>query len=162
MYYSCMAMFEIQDKIGNIENVFKVLKGRSRKKLEGLAEMIEIMSAAYAVARESMGYHRPEVLMAEKVKALASLRDMCTLQDLALAAIDAGLDQQNNDNEEIDLGLIELQQKSGEETFKKPQLTSIALSMGLSYGDMMSMPPGELLDLIAEKNKNATKDDEYD
>lgn len=114
LYYNGAAMFDVQDVLGgDTTQLFTVIRGRSREKFAKLCEMIEIMSAQYNKAMAAVGRPAPELLRAEYLHAVAALRDIDKLQNMVIEAINAGLAQEETEeDEEIDIGLIELQKKT--------------------------------------------------
>lgn len=113
LYYNGMAMFEIQDFLGDISAIFEAVRGCSREKFEKLCRMVEILSIQYASAMQHSGYMAPDILRAEDLQAVASLQDIQLLQTLVIEAVNRGLSQEEADEDrEIDLGLLELQKKT--------------------------------------------------
>lgn len=114
LYYNGMAMFEIQDRLGDMSAIFDVVRGRSKEKFLKLCDMIEIMSVQYVQAKKQMGYDTSTILRADYIKDIAAIRDISVLQDMVIEAVNLGLEQEEADeNREIDLGLIEFQKKTG-------------------------------------------------
>lgn len=113
LYYNGMAMFEIQDKLGDMSKIFDVVRGRSKEKFLQLCDMVEIMSVQYAHAMEQAGYGKAETLSASYIRSISAVRDIAVLQNMVIEAVNLGLDQEEADeNREIDLGLIEFQKKT--------------------------------------------------
>ena len=115
LYYNGMAMFEIQDRFGDTSVIFDVAHGRSREKFEKLCVLLEIMSVQYAKAMDKAGYGKFETLKASYIESIAAVRDVTVLQDMVIEAVSRGLEQEETDeSEEIDLGLIEFQKKTAD------------------------------------------------
>lgn len=113
LYYNGMAMFEIQDKLGDMSMIFDVVRGRSKEKFLKLCGIIGIMSVQYARAMEQLGYGAQNILRADYIESAAAVRDIAALQDMVIEAINRGLEQAETDeDQEIDLGLIEFQKKT--------------------------------------------------
>ncbi|MDD3000100.1 MAG: hypothetical protein PHV05_13640, partial [Candidatus Riflebacteria bacterium] len=89
-----------------------VLTEKTKEMFEKLAEIIEILSTQYAAAKKENGYDAPPVLHAERIKNTASIGDIFSLRLGAARAINEGMSRTVADeNEEIDLGLLELKKK---------------------------------------------------
>lgn len=111
LYLSGAVLFDIEDKYGGLEAVFELLRGRSREKLDSLADVIELLSSGFRAARNALGYDPPPVLTAAIVKAAVSVRDIHALQIIVATAINEGMRQEEGD-EDVDLGLLEFQKKT--------------------------------------------------
>lgn len=113
LYYNGMAMFEIQDRLGDMTMIFDIVRGRSKDKFLKLCDMIEVMSVQYAQAMKQTGYGDREILRASYIQSVAAIRDIAVLQDMVIEAVNLGLEQEETDEDrEIDLGLIEFQKKT--------------------------------------------------
>lgn len=131
LLYNAVAMFEIQDEFYQKGDIFEILKNekefyddegkvlRKEKLLGNLESMkiccriAEILSIQSANVRAGMGYQRPNVLDAESLCSQLSVMEYMRLKGIVLSAINLGLMQETaGEDDEVDLGLLELQKKT--------------------------------------------------
>jgi len=127
LLFNCLAMLELQDKFGGINDLVDVIynrktgkNGKSEKITDDveafnfLCEIIEVLSEQSSNAKAAMDFERPEILRAAKLSALTSPTEIGLLRQAAFSAIEHGIMQETDDDEsDIDLGLLELQKKTG-------------------------------------------------
>lgn len=127
---NALAIFELQDKCGG-GNLFDAIANRKEIKnaegkvigyepimskpeeLKAICEYAEILSIQSANVKADLGYPRPDVFDAEKLYKQISLFEFGKLRGAIIEAINEANRQESADpNEEIDLGLLEIQKKT--------------------------------------------------
>ena len=111
--YTAKAMFEIQDISGEKE-IMEILIDNTRDGFGLFCQAAEIMSQAAEDLRRYEGAKPGDVLTAEFIAMAARPVDLLELKGAMTRAVAYGFGREINDEkEEVDLGLAELQKKTG-------------------------------------------------
>jgi len=105
-------MFEAEEKHGSQLEFFDKLKNSDSTSLDLACSLAEIMSRQGAAVRKLYGQPESEIFVAA-YKPLISRLTMIHLTNALMQTINSGLQQEvSSEDEEIDLGLLELQKKT--------------------------------------------------
>lgn len=104
------AMFEIEDQIGTdaIEKAGKT----SSEGLDALSMMAAIMMEQGELVRRYMGYDPGKILSATAIRLMLTPADVLVLREKVIRAYLRGFGREIDQDDEIDLGLTELQKKT--------------------------------------------------
>ena len=107
--YTVNAIFEINDLLGERE-LFEVLGTNDRENFSAFCEIIRILAVNGALCRQAQGYGQRDALP-ENGQWEASLtpREYIDAKNSALHAVLKGLGRETAEEEEVDLGLLELE-----------------------------------------------------
>ena len=110
--YNAWAMFQIQD-LSEKRDVMDVLTENGSEDFPLFCKAAEIMSEAAESIRRYEGRDSEGTLKGEQVSCMATPMDILNLRQAMLAAVIYGYGREiEEENEEIDLGLAELQKKT--------------------------------------------------
>ena len=107
------AMFAIRDKYGDAETLMEKMKPDTRESFEIVCDVIALLSEQGELVRRYYGYERADIIKAEEIRQLAQPADIIGLKMAIPRAIALGYgrDIEPEKDDEIDLGLVELNQK---------------------------------------------------
>lgn len=111
--FNGLAMFALEDTFGGKEYLEK-LRENTAEGLSALLQVSAILAEQGELARREMGYTPTELPTQSNfgIPALLHPIDILTLRNGCIGAINLGYTREiSNEDEEIDLGLIELQKK---------------------------------------------------
>lgn len=109
LLYNGAAMFAIDDG-GNISDR---LWDTSAAGFDWICQAVAVLAEQGELARRYMGYDKGPLLTADAVKALTMPIDIIQLRQAVFRAVMAGYGREiKDDDQEIDLGLVELQKKT--------------------------------------------------
>ena len=110
--YTVKAMFEIMDLLGE-KDLMTVMMDNTGKEYPNLCQMAEIMSEAAEELRDYEGQRAGEMLSAEELMVGARPVDLLALKNAMTQAVARGYGREvENEEQEVDLGLAELQKKT--------------------------------------------------
>lgn len=110
--YTVKAMFEIMDLLGE-KDLMTVMMDNTGKEYQNLCQMAEIMSKAAEDLLFYEGQATGKVLNAEELKIGARPVDLLALKSAMTQAVAFGYGREvENEEDEVDLGLAELQKKT--------------------------------------------------
>lgn len=109
--YTVAAMFEIEDILGE-EDLFEALLEQGKRGLETFCEIVSILSRCAETARKAEGHEAGYIASKEFLLACMSPTEYLACKKAAMDAIMLGYGREIIDeNEEVDLGLAELEKK---------------------------------------------------
>lgn len=112
LIYNAAAHFAAQKKYAD-ESLSKAIGSNDNDGFEALCWALEELSMQGELIRRYMGYEESEPIKASEARLYLSAPDVLIAKQAVLLAITAGVSRQEVDkNEEVDLGLIELQKKT--------------------------------------------------
>lgn len=105
------ALFDIEERFGGSTKLLDELNA-GREGFDKLCQATAILAEQGELVRRHFGYEPGSILTEETVKALATPKDIVLLKQAVINAVMQGYGREvTNDQEEVDLGLAELQQK---------------------------------------------------
>ena len=111
--YNVMAVHQIYDL--GIEDLSAVMSGRGSKSFEQVCRAAEIMIQQGELVRHYLGYDPGNVITAETLMLSLGIKDDMALRSAMMSALLDGLKSETDERQEVDLGLLELQKKTGNE-----------------------------------------------
>ena len=110
LIYNGAAMFEIEDML-NGANLFESIRKMNRESCEILCKAVTILAEQGELTRRALGYDPEEIVTVEKVSLLASPMDLNLYRRAVMDAVLLGYGREIENEDDVDLGLIELEQK---------------------------------------------------
>lgn len=104
------ALFDCYGKLG--DDPLDKIKGKSPEAFESTCWMLAKLSEQGELCRRFQGFDKGSVLYFHKAKALLGPLDVLRARTAIRAAWDVGFERTEDEDEEIDLGLMELQKKT--------------------------------------------------
>lgn len=112
LMYNGAAMFDIYDLYPNLEEMFGAVMVNTRESTDKLLDVFLILAENGEAARKYIGYDTDKLPEKAELYALSAADDIARMREAVADAISAGLGREiANENEEIDLGLQELEAK---------------------------------------------------
>lgn len=111
--YNVMAVHQIYDL--GIEDLSAVISDRGAKAFEQVCRAAEIMIQQGELIRRYLGYDPGNVITAENLMLMLTTGEDISLRGAMMAAVLEGLRSETDERQEVDLGLLELQKKTGNE-----------------------------------------------
>lgn len=106
------AMFKIRDEYGGVSALLEAVKPDTREGLATACKAAAILAEQGELARRHMGYDKAPIIDAETIEATVTPGDIAGLKTALPAAITLGFGRELKDeNEEVDVVLLELNQK---------------------------------------------------
>ena len=111
LIFNGAAMFAIEEEFGGASKMLDGL-GDTSDGYDKLCRAVAILAEQGELTRRYMGYEAGEVLTADTVKTMATPLDVVELKQATVKAVMLGYGRDiTDDKAEVDLGLVELQQK---------------------------------------------------
>lgn len=111
MTFNGAAMFEIEERFGGATKLLDELSD-GREGFDKLCQATAILAEQGELVRRHFGYEPGPMLTEETVRALATPKDIVLLRQAVINAVMQGYGREvTDDQEEVDLGLAELEQK---------------------------------------------------
>lgn len=111
--YNVMAVHQIYDL--GIEDLSAAISNRGAKSFEQVCRAAEIMIQQGELVRRYLGYDPGNVISAETLMLTLGLNHDFALRSAMMEAVLDGLRSDTDERQEVDLGLLELQKKTGNE-----------------------------------------------
>lgn len=111
--YNVMAVHKIYDL--GIEDLSVAISDRGAKAFEQVCRAAEIMIQQGELIRRYLGYDPGNVIAAEDLMLMLTTGEDLSLRGTMMAAVLDGLKSETDERQEVDLGLLELQKKTGNE-----------------------------------------------
>lgn len=111
--YNVMAVHQIYDL--GIEDLSAAISDRGAKAFEQVCRAAEIMIQQGELIRRYLGYDPGNVIAAEDLMLMLTTGEDISLRGAMMAAVLDGLKSETDERQEVDLGLLELQKKTGNE-----------------------------------------------
>lgn len=106
------AMFQIQEQFGGVRGLMEKIGPDTRESFQAVCEAAAILLEQTELARRSLGYDKGDIVSADTLKATTTPGELLILKTALTAAIELGFGRDvKPENDEIDLGLAELNQK---------------------------------------------------
>ncbi len=112
-YHLCLngaALFDCYDKLG--DDPLDKIKGNSPEAFESTCWMLAKLSEQGELCRRFQGMDKGRILSFQHAKAMLAPLDVLRARESIRAAWNIGFDMTEDEDEEIDLGLMELQKKT--------------------------------------------------
>lgn len=112
LIFNGAAMYEFNGIWGNASNYFDKAGLKNAEQIKELMRGFEIMARQGELARERQGYKKRELISADEAAFSATPKDLLSVQQACMDAVNLGYGRELTDeDEEIDLGLLEIQKK---------------------------------------------------
>jgi hypothetical protein len=105
------AMFEVDDRFGSATKLLDAVNVPGSKGFDALCGGLAILAEQGELARRALGYDRGPVLTEETVRALTAPTELASLRTALVTAILVGFGREVESEQDVDLGLLELEQK---------------------------------------------------
>lgn len=106
------AMFRIRDEYGGVSAALEAIKPDTREGLAAACKAAALLAEQGELARRHMGYDRGPIVDAEAIEATIQPGEIAALKTAIPAAFTLGFGREVKDeNEEVDVVLLELNQK---------------------------------------------------
>ena len=109
--YNGAAMFEVEDDFGGVSQLMGAVQLSGREGFENLCQGLAILAEEGELARRALGYDPGPIPSAETFRALIPPTEVPAMQLALNTAILAGYGREVEQDEDVDLGLLELEQK---------------------------------------------------
>lgn len=113
LVFNGAAMFEFDDAFGGSSAYFENTKGDGREVYATVCKAASILSEQGELIRRSLGYDKGPILTEEQALILAAPMEAARLRKAVMDAILAGYGREIEDDEDVDMGLLELERKQG-------------------------------------------------
>lgn len=106
------AMFAIRDEFGGVTQLMDDIKGDTKESFATTCKAAALMMEQGELARRAMGYDATPMVTAEMLEVTAMPSEIAAIKLAIPVAISLGFGREvEQENNEIDLGLMELNQK---------------------------------------------------
>ena len=110
--YNGEAMFVVQDEFGGAEELLKALEPNDRESFSALCRAVAILAEQGELTRRDLGYEPQTLIGTEELRRLAMPVDILAMKQAIPQAITLGFGREVvPEDDEVDLGLAELDQK---------------------------------------------------
>lgn len=103
------AMFTLREKFGEVTNAVAAYAPDTREAMDAAVEVAAILAEQGELARRAFGYAPEEIVSAATIKATLSPSEIYAVKSAITSAIELGFGREVTNEEEVDLGLVELQ-----------------------------------------------------
>lgn len=111
LVFNGMAMFDFDDKYGGATKLFDIVQKPGKNSFAALCESVATLAEQGELVRRNMGYDHGKIPSVDEIKAIATPLDAINMRVALLRAVTVGYGREIENNDEIDLGLVELSQK---------------------------------------------------
>lgn len=112
LHYSIEVMFAVNEKYGSIQNALEILEQDSRDSFNTLCYLAVAMQNDAELCRRAEGYDHAPMLEKKEISLRMNPAAYLALKMAVSQAVSAGYKQEKkNEDEEVDLGLLELSKK---------------------------------------------------
>lgn len=115
LLFNAAAMFAFDDAFGGAGAYFEQSKGSGSAAFDAICRAGVLLSEQGELARRALGHESAPMLSEQLVRACATPADILRLRQSVISAVIAGFGREVAPEEDVDLGLIELEQKKGKE-----------------------------------------------
>lgn len=105
------AMFEIDEKYGGAAKLLDALDQPGQVGFKSLCAAVTLLAEQGELVRRHFGYDAGGMLSEEMISTLATPNDVIAMKQAVIKAITLGYGRDIESDDEVDLGLIELNQK---------------------------------------------------
>ena len=109
--YSVEVMFKVNDKFGGVKNVLAAVEGETRESAESMFWLLAELVNDGELCRREKGLEPMEMVSKDDFSLRMPPLEYIQLKDAVIRAIGAGYRRETDNNEEVDLGLAELNEK---------------------------------------------------
>lgn len=109
--YSIEVMFKVNDKFGGVNNALDAIEKDTRECVENVLWLLTELANDGELCRRSAGYDHKQMLSPEDISMRMSPLEYLLLKEKVIQAIFAGYGKETENEEEVDLGLAELNEK---------------------------------------------------
>lgn len=113
-YYLCfngIAMFEINELLGD-KQIVDLLTDNTIQGYRMSCEVLAILSEQGEAVRKYLGYDTQKPLTADEILSLAAPADVLSMKSAIMQAVAVGYGKEIGEDDEVDIGLIEIQKKT--------------------------------------------------
>ncbi len=103
------AMFTLREKFGEVTNAVAAYAPDTKEAMDAAVEVAAILAEQGELARRAFGYAPGEIVSAATIKATLSPSEIYAVKSAITSAIELGFGREVANEEEVDLGLVELQ-----------------------------------------------------
>lgn len=143
--FTVEAMFQIQDKFGGSGELVEAIRDGGREGFRAACCAAAILAEQGELARRSLGYDPEPMADAEAIAASMTPSDIPVLKTAIPTALSLGYGRDVEAEDEIDLGLAELNAQKNQVT--RAHYIRMGAASGLSQRDTLLSAPGEVSDL---------------
>lgn len=112
LMYTGEAMFRLQEEFGDVNELMAAIAPNTREGFDALCAACAVLAEQGELARRYLGYIPGHILSAEEIRHLMMPKDVVAFKQALPQAVSLGYDREiEPQNNEIDLGLAELDQK---------------------------------------------------
>ena len=115
LVFNGAAMFAFEDAFGGVNAYLEKAAAGSREGFEAVCEAAAILAEQGELARRALGYDKGPIPDKALFLTCATPSDLVSLRQSSLDAILAGFGREVESEEDVDLGLLELERKKGKE-----------------------------------------------
>lgn len=103
------AMFTLREKYGEVANAVTAYAPDTREAMDAAVEVAALLAEQGELARRAFGHDPREIVSADTIKATLAPSEIYTLKAAITTAIELGFGREVKNEDEVDLGLAELQ-----------------------------------------------------
>lgn len=107
------ALFDLYDKFGTKGFITDPIKGSGKKSFEAVCYYLFKLSEQGELYRRWQGHTRGPVLTEQFFRVNLAPREVAAAKDAILTAVVLGFQREEKETGDLDLGLVELQKKTG-------------------------------------------------
>lgn len=111
LVFNGLAMFEVNDRYGGATKLLDAVDAPGREGFEALCGGLAILAEQGELARRALGYDKGPMLAEEAIRTLATPAEIAPLRTALVTAILSGFGREVESDQDVDLGLLELEQK---------------------------------------------------
>ena len=111
LVFNGAAMFEVEDRFGSSSKLLEDIGTPGRDGFAALCGGLAILAEQGELARRALGYDKGPILAEATVSTLTIPAELTPLRKALMAAIMAGYGREVESDQDVDLGLLELEQK---------------------------------------------------
>lgn len=103
------AMFTLMEKYGEIKDAVAAYEPDTREAMAAAVEVAVLLAEQGELARRAYGYTAAEIATAEEIKETITPFDLYNIKSAITSAVVLGFGREVENEEDVDLGLVELQ-----------------------------------------------------
>lgn len=112
LHYSMAVLFDVVEKFGGIQTALEAMETNDKAAFETVRWFAVRMANDAELCRRAMGYDKSKIISEDDLTALVSPFEFSQIYEAVVTAIEKGYARNaENDDEEVDLGLAELNEK---------------------------------------------------
>lgn len=111
MVFTATAMFEAEEVFGGSNEMLSAISAGGKKGFDALCKAAAVLAEQGELVRRYMGHEPRPIMEQQDIRAVMTPADVGDLTQRVINAVTLGYKRDVENHEDVDLGLIELEQK---------------------------------------------------